>query len=507
MEKRLVLAIAVSLLILLTWSSFVSKSYHIENKGVTQDAPLLKAPVKQIPIEPSVSEAPSVSDSITYWGNEKIELAFSGPDASIKEVNFQDYSSGFLTLRRGFYLATPGLSFKSKHSSAQEIIFEHEDGDKKIIKSFYFNGSPYYLDLELTILNLASHSLTVDFPVVLGVLDFKGDQNNARFQDISISTDEKLLRPNVHKEAQFNFSNFIALRNRYFCLIVEPQEKDRITYFVKPDTAKESIIGFNFYDTVIPAGGQKDYKFHIYLGPQELSKINQVNPAWSVIINYGVFDFISQLLLKLLNAINNIVHNLGWSIIILSLIIYLMLFPLTLKQMSSMKKMQNLQPKIEELRKAYKDNPQKLNKEIMELYRHHKVNPLGGCLPMILQIPIFFALYQALLRSVSLKGAPFLWIKDLSEPDRLFTFSNSLPLLGNEFNLLPILMSIGMFIQQKFSMQATSSGSAEQQKMMLVLFPVMFGFIFYRMPSGLVLYWFVNSILMLIYQVRISRAK
>ena len=172
-----------------------------------------------------------------------------------------------------------------------------------------------------------------------------------------------------------------------------------------------------------------------------------------------------------------------------------------------MKKMQALQPAIEELRKTYKDNPQKLNTEIMQLYREYKVNPFSGCLPLLLQMPIFFALYQVLIRSVALKGAKFLWIKDLSSPDRLFTLPASLPFLGNEINLLPILMTIGMFIQQKFSMATTSTGSAEQQKLMLILFPLMFGFIFYHMPSGLVLYWFINSALMLLYQLRISRQK
>jgi YidC/Oxa1 family membrane protein insertase len=200
-------------------------------------------------------------------------------------------------------------------------------------------------------------------------------------------------------------------------------------------------------------------------------------------------------------------HNWGWAIVLLSLAIYLVLFPLSLKQMRSMKEMQALQPRILELREMYKDNPQKLNKEIMELYREHKVNPFGGCLPLILQIPVFFALYQALMRSVALKGASFLWIKDLSEPDKLFTLKTNIPIIGNEINLLPVLMMIGMFIQQKLSLGSSSSGSAEQQKMMLVIFPVLFGIIFYHMPAGLVLYWFINSTLMLIYQMRISKTK
>jgi YidC/Oxa1 family membrane protein insertase len=201
------------------------------------------------------------------------------------------------------------------------------------------------------------------------------------------------------------------------------------------------------------------------------------------------------------------VHNWGLAIIILSIAVYFLLFPLSIKQMRSMKEMQLLQPKIEALRKDLKDNPQRLNKEIMELYKEHKVNPLGGCLPLLFQMPIFFALYQALIRSVALRGARFLWITDLSSPDKAFVFKNSIPFLGNQINILPILMAIGMFVQQKFSMAKATGEAAQQQKMMSIIMPVMFGVIFYQMPSGLVLYWFVNSLLMLCYQFRINSQK
>jgi YidC/Oxa1 family membrane protein insertase len=173
--------------------------------------------------------------------------------------------------------------------------------------------------------------------------------------------------------------------------------------------------------------------------------------------------------------------------------------------MRSMKQMQALQPKIEELRKVHKDNPQKLNKEMMDLYRIHKVNPLGGCLPLILQIPVFFALYQAMIRSIALKGAHFLWIRDLSQPDRLFAFTAIGPV--KEINLLPILMTAIMLVQQKLSMSAVSGAVNEQQKIMTIIMPVMFLFIFYNMPAGLVLYWLINSSIMLVNQFKINRAR
>jgi YidC/Oxa1 family membrane protein insertase len=171
-----------------------------------------------------------------------------------------------------------------------------------------------------------------------------------------------------------------------------------------------------------------------------------------------------------------------------------------------MKQMQLVQPKVDRLRKEYKDNPQKLNKEMLELYKKHKVNPFGGCLPMLLQMPIFIALYQALMRAIELKNAKFLWIKDLSGPDRAFL----LPRTGIPVNILPILMAITMFFQQKLSTPSHASQDKEdtlyqQQKTMAIMMPVLFGVIFYNMPSALVLYWFTNTLIMFFQQARIMR--
>lgn len=177
-----------------------------------------------------------------------------------------------------------------------------------------------------------------------------------------------------------------------------------------------------------------------------------------------------------------------------------------------MRQIQLLQPKIDKLRKEFKDNPQKLNKEIMEMYKKYKVNPFGGCLPMLLQMPIFIALYQALIRAIELKNARFLWIKDLSMPDKAFFLPFS-SLIGRNIpvNILPILMAITMFFQQKISAPASKVNDKEdvmqqQQKMMAVLMPVMFGAIFYNMPSGLVLYWFINTLFMLFQQIKMAKS-
>jgi len=505
MEKRLILAIALSLLVLLTWSALVSKVYHIDNKEVTTKGIVpIKTPVKQI-APPTVEQEPPPSSLFKYT-QDKFELTFIEPLAAIKEITFKMHQDYKFPLKYGFMSGDKSLSFKTQRITPDSVTFVYTGQDKRIIKKYLFSNSNYSIWLELTIQNLSTAPVTLNLPLVLGVLDFSSNNIQSRYQGVAVATKDKTQHFNGRKDFEFKEVKFLGLRDRYFCAIIEP-EPDSYEGFIKKINPQESEIGLISQEVVIAPGQQVGKRFHIYLGPQELRTINSINSNWSAVINYGTFDFISQILLQSLEFFYRLVHNWGWAIVILSLGIYLLLFPLTLKQMRSMKEMQALQPHIEEIRGAYKNDAQKQNREIMELYRKHKVNPLAGCLPLILQMPIFFALYQALMRSVALKGASFLWIRDLSEPDRLFSLPFSLPVLGNEVNILPIVMTIGMFIQQKISMVSTSSATAEQQKLMLIIMPLMFGLIFYHMPSGLVLYWFINSTLMLLYQFRISRIK
>lgn len=396
------------------------------------------------------------------------------------------------------------MLFKKEQVSSDQATFVYEDKDKRIVKRFIFSNPNNCIDLEIEIHNLNNLPMTYDFPLIIGVIDFTADRSQAQFNDIAVGLADKTLHLNGRKDVALTSLKFVSLRNRYFCNIVQP-ESGNYSGFVAKVNPEESVAGLTEKVLNLAPGQTVLRKYRIYLGPQDLKQIAAIDPTWAQVVNYGTFDIVSQLLLQLLGFLFSIVHSWGWAIIMLSVIIYFALYPLSLKQMRAMKQMQALQPHIEELKKLHKDNAQKLNKEIMELYREHKVNPLGGCLPMILQIPVFFALYQALIRSIALKGARFFWIKDLSQPDRLFPLPFPKPF--DAFNILPILMMIGMFVQQKMSMAASSGASDEQQKLMLIIFPLMFGFIFYSMPSGLVLYWFINSALMLVFQVRVSKAK
>lgn len=499
MEKRIILAIALSSLVLLFWSLVAPRPV------AKVPLPSVNPPqVNNIPPAQSITEKESPVALINF-STDKLEVVFDENQAAIKEVSFKAYQNYNFSLYQGLKLGSD-LAFKKEKTWPDGVSFVYKDENKEIVKRFIFSKYSYAIDLEVSVSNLSNVPQKLNLPLILGTLDFIKDPVQSRYQDFTVALPEKIIHPNSLKESYFNQLKFIGLRDRYFCAMVNSNDQLQAGFIRKID-AKRADIGLSGQDLLLLPTQKIEQKFHIYLGPQQLKLINAVNPEWAAIIHYGTFDFISQILLQLLEVFHRLVHNWGWAIIILSLAIYFVLYPLTLKQMRSMKEMQALQPRMEELRKTYKDNPQKLNKEIMELYREHKVNPFGGCLPLILQMPIFFALYQALMRSIALKGAKFFWIRDLSEPDRLFILPTSLPVLGNEINILPILMMIGMFFQQKISAAASSGVSKEQQKMMLIIFPLMFGFIFYRMPSGLVLYWFVNSGLMLLTQLKASRSK
>jgi YidC/Oxa1 family membrane protein insertase len=505
MNTRTFFAVLLSLIIFLSWARIVSKLHPIDNKGVTAEKPLWKTPERKVEPQPPQKLEKSQEQPFQYVTNNFV-VNFLEHAAAIKDVTFKGFAGHQFTLNSGFLLESPSYVFRKEAQTENSVSFVSHSEDIKVIKKFTFDNSNYCMELKLDFQNNSGQTTKIIPLLTLGDLVFTAQNAQSRFQDIAISTREKTTHFNGRKDINLDEINYIALRDQYFCAILEPEQKN-CQARIKKISNSESRAEISLPEITIPPKSQIGQKFKIYLGPQNLKILNSINPSWGFVINFGTFDVISQVLIKLLEIIFQIVRNWGLAIVILSLLIYLILFPLTLKQMRSMKEMQVLQPKVEELRKLYKDNPQRMNKEVLELYREHKVNPFGGCLPLLLQMPIFFALYQALLRSAALKGAKFLWIKDLSEPDRLWLIPFSLPILGNEVNILPILMTIGMFIQQKISPQSASSASSEQQKMMVVLMPLLFGIIFYHMPAGLVLYWFVNSTLMLVYQWRIHSAK
>ncbi len=269
---------------------------------------------------------------------------------------------------------------------------------------------------------------------------------------------------------------WVAFQNKYFGAALIPQQGTKAGIVLKE---RDSVfVGLEFESVQSSADAQHLF----YAGTKELEVLEQKGHQLVRMIDYGWFGnkfaFLVKPLLKVLAYFYGLTGNYGWSIILLTIIIKLLFFPLTHKSFKSMKGMQNVQPYVKIIQERNKDDRKKMNEELMELYKKHKVNPVGGCLPMLLQIPVFIALYHALFFSIELRGAPFIgWITDLSVADPYYVY--------------PVLMGATMFLQQKLT---PSVGDPMQQKIMMFL-PIVFTFLFISFPSGLVIYWTVNNIL------------
>jgi len=231
-------------------------------------------------------------------------------------------------------------------------------------------------------------------------------------------------------------------------------------------------------DVSFPAGAPITKDMVLYLGPKQADVMDRVGYSLSSAIDYGFFGFLSIPMVWLLTFFFSIFKNYGVAIILLTVVVRVILFPFTYKSMKSMKEMQKIQPLMMELREKYKNDKEKLNQEVMRLYQTHKINPLGGCLPLLLQLPVFIALYKALYVAIEIRHSPFIfWIKDLSEMDPYY--------------ITPIIMGASYFLQQKLT---PTSMDPTQQKIMLFM-PVIFTVIFLNLPAGLVLYFFVSNLL------------
>lgn len=272
--------------------------------------------------------------------------------------------------------------------------------------------------------------------------------------------------------------------NRYYTAIAMPSDARERTVSTQFINEANSAIEWEFK----ARQDDKAETINFFVGPKEhvlLSKYT--NGAYSL-IDYGWFDIIAKPLYQLLSLFHDYVGNWGWAIIMLTILMKVIFFPLSQKSFRSMQKLQKIQPHMKRAQEAYKNDKEKLNQEMFRLYKEHKVNPLGGCLPMIVQIPIFFALYKVLLESIELKGAGWiLWIKDLSQHDPYY--------------VTPLIMGVTMVLQQ---MMTPKTGDALQRKMMMAM-PVIFTFMFLTFPSGLVIYWLVNNTLTIIQQWLIYR--
>ncbi|HIJ90271.1 MAG: membrane protein insertase YidC [Desulfobulbaceae bacterium] len=287
--------------------------------------------------------------------------------------------------------------------------------------------------------------------------------------------------------------------NYFFCGIVPRTGEQHTANFTLQDDNRVNTVLAGASDVIQP-GQRQQYSYSVYFGPKTMGALKSAGHELERSINFGWFDVMAKPTLYLLNFLHGYVGNYGLAIILVTVLIKLLFWPVSQKGMKSMKTMQKLQPKMAKLREKFKDDKQLQQQEMIKLYQTYKVNPVGGCLPMVIQIPVFFALYKVLLQTIELRHAPFfLWITDLSAPDRL-SIGFNLPFVGG-IPVLTLLMGATMFLQQKMT---PSTGDPTQQKVMMFM-PVIFTFMFLNFASGLVLYWFVNNLLSIGQQYLVNR--
>ena len=297
-------------------------------------------------------------------------------------------------------------------------------------------------------------------------------------------------------------AEYVGISGRYFLLLMIPKDKSKVNAVVYDGRKNTGFrTGIQSDIKIVKSGETITRDFTIYLGEKDEKKLVGVNPILKKAEDVNVLikpirDFVTWFL----HILNDQIGNMGWALVIFSILSKIIFMPLTNKSTESMKKMGQLSPKLKELKAKYKDKPDVLQKETMALYKENGVNPMGGCLPMILQMPFFIALYSALNNSFDLWNAPFIfWIQDLSMPDVL---AQNVFNLGYDLHLLPILMTITTILQQKLT--AVDTGSAQQQQMMMYMMPLVMLFIFWSMPSGLVLYWTLQNAFQVVNQLWVN---
>ena len=301
-------------------------------------------------------------------------------------------------------------------------------------------------------------------------------------------------------------SKWVAIKSRFFVSALSSSETNS-GFVLKTvrDMSQTSYALKSLTASVVFAGRELDKgetltrNYTLFIGPKKLSLLRSMGNKMQEVMEFGFFWWFCELLLPTLNFFYSLIPNYGVAIILLTFLVRIIFWPLTHKSTMSMKKMQELQPKLKEIQAKFKDNPTKVQQETWACYKENKVNPLSSCLPMLIQIPIFIALFTVLRSAVELRYAPFLWMADLSEPENLFL--GMIPFVG-ALNILPILMAGTMALQTYLT---PSAGDPSQQKMMLVMMPAMMLFMFYSFPSALSLYWTVSQVLSIVQMLMMRR--
>jgi len=535
MDKRAIIGIALSILVLVVYQQLVTHFYGPPptasapetekggpEKATTPEQNTAPSPAPSMPAAPAVLPASRSGKEITVETDNYIAV-FTTQGARLKSFKFKKFRSSVdensppfemvrtapgvpLPLGIRWQAPTPfedsellysakGDDLKLTGDSKGALVFQGRNGDgSEVTKSFTFVGSSYPIQLEIAV---KSANATAPIPEVLltDQSDHTAPNHDAPFEGFIALVDNKIKRePPAEAVKGQEFSGDVSwagFGHTYFFFALVPDNGAQHKVSVRQ--AGAALVG-----AISNAAASERYT--LFVGPKELDILKSLGKGLERSIDFGYFGFISIPFLYVLHFFHRVSGSYGLDIILLTVLIKILMAPLTHKSYASMKQMQKLQPQMERLKERYSDDKEKLNKEIMELYKRNGVNPLGGCLPMVLQFPVFIGLYNALSTPIELRHAPFMWIKDLSRPDW-----QSLPFNVGDWHLgipiLTILMGASMFLQQWMT---PTAGDPNQRKMMMLM-PLMFTFMFVSFPAGLTVYWLVNNLLTIGQQYWINR--
>ena len=391
------------------------------------------------------------------------------------------------------------------NSGEKTIEFVYSTAQGIVVKKiFTFKADTYLIDCDVIVQN--GSAMPLNDALVITAPGFFNDEvrKRSRFAfegPIGLVGDEfTAVKPDDIEDKNTYHGNidWAGYSERYFMTVVMPDGK-------RGNSPSDARIKLSFADDIVTAsyvqkmdridpGKQSKYAYIFYMGPKSHKVVSQFDNSLKKAINFGFFNVLAKPLLIVMNKIHGMIPNYGIAIILLTILIKLVFWPLGTKSYKSMNEMKKVQPLMMELREKYKDDKQRMNQEIMGLYKTYKVNPASGCLPILVQMPIFFALYRMLYQAIELRHAPFIgWIADLSAPDRLFNFDFSIPMMQapHGIPMLTLIMGASFFLQQKMT---PTAGDPMQQKMMMLM-PIFMTVIFINFPAGLVLYMFVNNII------------
>ncbi len=536
MEKNTILAIVLSLMVILGYQYIVphpkagkpSQEKNLANPDTTS-SPSPDEPVEQATAAAKIKPKKVPASKIYTLENDRFVIAFDSLGARIKSIRLKEYFERDAAKKpielinigsEAFYPL--GLSDKdddlltavydvrvTEDDSGASIVFTKSLPELQLIKKFRVDRDGYSVKMEVSWQN--NSGATVNIPTYSVIwepdvyLNLKEDKTDIIRVVANINDKIRSIKAPKIKGTSFNLEyenkdnklssenvRWLAIGSKYFISAIIPRNIPNCFAKLEKLPSADVKAPRVRIAIVVPSASISPNKtvsnnFEIYLGPKEISYLQAFNNKMEDNIDFGFFGSFSKFLLVMLRQINNYVGNFGWSIIILSVMIKLVTYPLAHKSFTSMKKMQTITPMMNEIKEKYKGNQQKVNQEIMALYKRHKVNPLGGCLPMLIQLPVLFGLFNTLRSAIELRGAPFMfWFTDLSQKDPYF--------------VLPVLMGITMFLQQKM----TPVTDPKQAKMMYFM-PLIMTFLFINLSAGLFLYFIVSNILTIAQQYIINQ--